>query len=189
MKWILVAILVFIIPYTWLMVRYRKPGRGYEPFRDTQEKTRLGQAGYRRITLAAEQSDAIQPAWGGAAIRPATGGWPGDLHEAFLDTPRLPAQIEAVHAAYEMASRERYPIEFSCTLSDPSQRLSRAQLYVKDQELFVAPDFEALSDGLAARSSQTVILLAIPPGSLTPGRYHVTLLGQRLSKTWSLQVN
>ena len=58
MKWIVLAIALFVGAYTFLTLYYRKSGPAYRPFQDSKEKAtvqRLKSAGYRRITAFAEQ--------------------------------------------------------------------------------------------------------------------------------------
>jgi hypothetical protein len=101
----------------------------------------------------------------------------------------LPESIDAVFAPASLAGPDAYAIEFECTLSDSGQQPGQAQLYLKGSEIFIAPNFERLSDGLAARTRRELIALTFPPGALAPGFYRLTLLGQTASKAWSLQVH
>ena len=52
----------------------------------------------------------------------------------------------------------------------------------------IVADFERLGGGLLARTREGSALLTIPPGSLKPGTYRVTLVGERASRTWTLRV-
>ena len=38
MKWIVVVIIAVIVPYTYLTLRYRKPGKAFEPAHDIQDR-------------------------------------------------------------------------------------------------------------------------------------------------------
>lgn len=192
MKWIALAILLVIVPYTYLTLHYRKPGQPYRPYQDAQERAnvvRLLSAGYKRITLAAERpADPVR----GLVAAPTTtglGGLPSALTSTLVEKPLLPADILSVTAAPSVGAQQPYPIQFNCALPDNKQLLAGAQLYVKDSEIFITPDFELLTGGLLARSRETMILLTVPPGSLSPGSYHVTLAGQRSSRAWTVQVH
>jgi hypothetical protein len=81
-----------------------------------------------------------------------------------------------------------YSIEFTCALPDNKQQLSGAQLYVRDDEVVVVPAFEHLTGELLSRTRENLIRVTFPAGVLKPGRYRVTLLGERTSKAWSLEV-
>lgn len=192
MKWIAVAILLVIVPYTFITLYYRKPGPAYRPYQDAQERAnvvRLLSAGYKRITLAAERpADAVR----GALAAPTTsalGGLPAALVSTLVQKPLLPTEILAVTAAPSVGTQQPYAIQFTCTLPDNKQQLAGAELYVKDNEILITPDFELLTGGLLARSRESIILLTVPAGSLKAGSYRVTLAGQRSSRTWTVQVH
>jgi hypothetical protein len=38
MKWIVVAIVAVIVPYTFLTLRYRRPGKAFEPYADMKDR-------------------------------------------------------------------------------------------------------------------------------------------------------
>jgi hypothetical protein len=188
MRWIVLLIILFIIPYTFLTLRFRKPGPAYQPYQDARERERIGLLGYRRVTITAVRPTESRLAPGGAVVA-AGGGMPEDLRSSLIVPPLLPAAIGGVFAPAAADGAERYSIEFVCLLSDDSQQLSGAQLYVKGPAVYIVPDFERLSGGLSARTRQNLISLTFPPEALPPGRYQVTLLGQTGSKQWTLQVH
>ncbi len=58
MKWIILALLVVIVPYTFLRWHYRKPGKMFEPYHDIRDRAntaRLLAAGFQRVTLVADR--------------------------------------------------------------------------------------------------------------------------------------
>ena len=191
MKWIVVAILVVIVPYTFLTLHYRTPGPAFRPYEDMKSRAntlRLLSAGYQRIALNATRP-AIPSAIGSAApIAAASGGLPAALKSTLVETPLLPAEILNVTAASTASASTAYSIQFTCTLPDNKQQLAGAELYVRGTEIIITPDFEKLSGGLLTRTRENIILLTVPDGVLKPGRYHVTLAGQHASRTWTLQV-
>ena len=192
MKWIVLSIIVVLVPYTFLTLSYRKPGPAYRPYQDAQERAnvvRLLSAGYQRITVAA-QRPADSPRAGAAAPTTAVlGGLPSELVATLVQKPLLPPEIHAVTAAPSVSALQPYAIQFTCTLPDNKQQLAGAELYVKDAEIVITPDFELLTGGLLARSRESVILLTVPAGALKPGTYRVTLAGQHSSRAWSVQVH
>lgn len=191
MKWVVVAIIAVIVPYTFLTLRYRKPGKAFEPAHDLADRAntmRLLSAGYQRITLGAARP--ADPVRGGTAPTTAeAGGVPSGLRATLVETPLLPAEILSVSAAPSTSSAAPYPIPFTCTLPDNKQQLGGAELYVRGTEIWITPSFEKLTGGLLARSRENVVLLTVPAAALKPGRYHVTLLGQNASRAWTLQVH
>jgi hypothetical protein len=192
MKWVIVTIIAVLVPFTYLNLRYRKSGPAYRPYQDAQERAnvvRLLSAGYKRITLAAQRpADPVRGA-NSAATKAGLGGLPTELVSTLVQQPLLPAEILSVTAAPSVAAAQPYAIQFTCTLPDNKQQLGGAALYVKDDQIVITPDFEFLTGGLLARSRESAILLTVPGNSLKPGTYHVTLAGQRSSRTWSMQVH
>ena len=192
MKWIVLTIIVVLVPYTFLTLYYRKPGPAYRPYQDAQERAnvvRLLSAGYQRITVAAQRPADSPRAAAAAPTTAVLGGLPSELVATRVQKPLLPPEIHAVTAAPSVSALQPYAIQFTCTLPDNKQQLAGAELYVKDAEIVITPDFELLTGGLLARSRESVILLTVPAGALKPGTYRVTLAGQHSSRAWSVQVH
>ena len=191
MKWIVIAIIAVIVPYTFLTLRYRRPGKAFEPYADMKDRAntmRLLSAGYQRINLEAQRPASGAPGNATATISPAAGGLPASLKSTLVDAPLLPTEIVTVGAAPTAAADAPYSIQFTCTLPDNKQQLAGAELYVRGDEILVAPTFEKLSGGLQARTRENIILLTVPARALKPGKYRITLIGQNASRAWSLQV-
>ncbi|MBS0663979.1 MAG: hypothetical protein JSR48_12005, partial [Verrucomicrobia bacterium] len=117
------------------------------------------------------------------------GGLPPLLREKLIDPPALPAEIVSVAAAPTANALMAYPIGFRCTLPDNKQQLAGADVYVRADQVVIAPDFDRLAGGLLSRTRESVIRITVPAGVLKPGQYHVTLLGAHGSKSWTLQVH
>ncbi|MSU66061.1 MAG: hypothetical protein EXS38_08195 [Opitutus sp.] len=190
MKWIVLAIVIVLVPYTFLTLHYRKSGPAFRPYEDMKNRAdviRLLSAGYQRIPLMA-QRPADPTGAAPAAVSPAPGGLPQELRTTLVDAPLLPAEIVSVAAAATASAADQYPIRFSCTLPDDRQQLAGAELYIKGTQIVITPTFERLSGQLLTRTLDNVVLITVPPGALKPGRYQVTLTGQRSSRSWSLQL-
>ncbi len=129
------------------------------------------------------------PRGDGATGAPAAGGLPEPLRAALIEPLLLPAAIDAVSAAPSADHAGEYRVEFTCTLSDSRQQPEGAQLYLKDDNVFIVPACERLAGGLVARTREAILVITVPPRSLAPGRYRVTLVGERDSKVWTLQVH
>jgi hypothetical protein len=93
-----------------------------------------------------------------------------------------------VSAAPTAVSGIDYSIGLTYTIPDNKRQLSGAHLYEKPGEIVIVADFERLSGGLLSRTRDGSVILDIPPGSLRPGTYHVTLVGERASRSWTLRV-
>jgi len=191
MKWIVVAIIVVIVPYTVLTLRFRRPEKAFEPYADMKERAntmRLLSAGYQRINLDAQRPASPSSAGAAASVANAAGGLPTGLRATLVDVPLLPTEILSVTAAPTATAAAFYPIQFTCTLPDNKEQLAGAELYVRGEEIIITPDFEKISGGLQTRTRENIVLLTVPAGALKPGHYRVTLAGERASRTWSLQV-
>jgi hypothetical protein len=190
MKWIVIVIIAIIVPYTFLTLRFRKSGPAFEPYDDIKKQanvSRLLEAGYRRIPITAQRiADGARPR-GGAAITTEAGGLPADLRTTLVEVPLLPTEITTVTAAATANTLQPYAVQFTCTLPDHKQQLAGAELFVRGQTIVITPTFEP-TGGLQSRTPRTDVMLTIPPGVLAPGAYAVTLVAQRASQSWPLEV-
>lgn len=193
MRWIVLAVIVFIVPYTYLNLRYRKP-TSFQPYDDARERRHIAAAGYSRITLFPHrlpEAPAGAPLANAAAIVSAPGGLPTDLARELLFPPVLPVDIGAVSAAAAGDARKDYEVRFACVLPERAELWSvgSAHLYHKGADLYLVVGFAPLADGLVQRRPEDRLSLALPLASIDPGTYRVTLIGTRTSKTWSVQVH
>lgn len=191
MKWVALAIVLAIVPYTFLTLYFRKSGKMFEPYHDMKDRAntiRLLSAGFQRIVLEADRPAEPNTSVPPAPVFPARGGLPPELDHSLIERPLLPEEILSVRAAATASAPFSYPIELTCTQPDNHQQLSSADLYVHADQLVIVPDFERLSGDLLARTRDSLIRLTVPAGELKPGRYQVTIVGSRLSKTWTLEV-
>jgi len=190
MKWIVLSIVIFIPAYTFLTLRYRRPGPAFRPYQDLRDRTdvvRLLKAGYQRVGIEATRP-AEAPARGPLATGAAAGGLPDDLRRTLVEKPLLPLEITSVSAAPSASSGIDYEVDLTYTLADNKRQLSGAHLYERAGEVVIVADFEQLRGGLLARTREGSARLTIPPGALRPGKYRVILVGERSSRTWSLDV-
>jgi hypothetical protein len=186
MKWIVLAIVVFVAGYTYVNLRFRKVA-SFQPYEDARERAHLARAGYRRVSLGLSQ-----PANGWLVATPAAsapGGLPADLAAGFIATPALPESIDAVAAAGSLDGAQSYPIRFDCVLPDTHGQLDSAHLYQKGADLFIVVGFARLTGDLAVRETRTQVLVTIPAGALENGRYRVILAGRTADRSWTLQVH
>jgi hypothetical protein len=190
MKWIVVSILVFIPIYTYLTLHYRRPGPAFNPYRDMRDRAdviRLLKAGYQRIAIDASRP-AEDTAGAGGATSPGPGGLPDELRRTLVETPLMALEISSASAAPTAVSGIDYDIGLTYTIPDNKRQLSGAHLYEKPGEIVIVADFERLAGDLLSRTRDGSAILDIPPGSLRPGTYRVTLVGERASREWTLRV-
>jgi hypothetical protein len=191
MKWVIIAVVVIIVPYTFLTLHYRKPGPAFQPYEDMKNQanvSRLLEAGYQRFSIAAQRPADEVAMTGGAQVATIDGGLPADLRATLVEVPLLPEEILSVTAAPTASTLQPYVIQLTCTLPDEKRQLGGAELFVRDDDIVITPTFEHVPGDLQARSRQTVVLLTVPAGALKPGSYSVTLVGERSSRSWPLEV-
>lgn len=197
MKWVALVTFVFIALYTALTLHYRRPGPAYQPYQDNKERAivkRLRSAGYQRITAEAERpADAQGSAakLAGPFVQPSdvAGGVSDELKQTLIDQPRLPVTIAQVRAPAAANRLLPYSLQFTCAQPNNKQMLSGTYVYVKDDDMAIVTDFEPIEGELLARTPETAVQLTIPAGALHEGTYEVTLVGERQSKHWTLQVH
>ncbi len=191
MSWVVIAIGVFIVGYTFLRLHYAKRGASFEPYHDLGEEYTVHQLltrGYRGIPVRLERlaeplpAAAVAPA--PAGIIDAVGGLPAGMIGAFAFPPVLPEAIERVTAPREAPAGGTYEFEFTCTQPDYSTQIRRIHLYGREGHLFILPDFEKIPAGLEARSRESTVFASFPLRNLKPGRHTVTLCGARASRSW-----
>jgi hypothetical protein len=159
----------------------------YQDMRDQADVIRLLRAGYQRVNVdASRPAESVQAA--GDPTSPAPGGLPADLKGTLIESPLLPLTIGSVSASPTAIAAIDYQIGLSYTLADNKRQLSGAHLYERNGDIVIIPDFEQLGGGLQSRWREGTALITVPPGSLKAGTYHVTLVGERESRSWTLRV-
>lgn len=197
MKWIAIAIVLFVISYTFISLYFRKPGPAHRPYQEARDRAtvqRLESAGYQRAAAESEvpadgRSSAHAPKPPFAEVKPWFGGLSKELGEVLIDKPQLPLELSHVSAPAALLSNETYVIDFTCLLPDKSTSFAQTFLYVKDQELALVSSFEPIGSELQSRDRDCTVRVRIPPGTLKAGEYRLTLVGARGSQQWSLQVH
>jgi hypothetical protein len=190
-----VAIVVFIVAYTFLRLHFSKHGKPFEPYHDLGERgaaRRLVDLGYERMDVETERPAEILPPSRFAPavdeIGDAVGGLPAELDGSLLPKPVLPSSITEVTAPREVAPGGTYALQFVCAQPDYKTQIEGLLLLRKGPQLFLLPDFPRLGGKLLARSKETIVVVRIPVQSLAPGSYTVTLCGERGAKTWQFTV-
>ena len=96
MKWVVLAIVLGLAGYTYLTLRYRKPGPAYRPYQDTVNRVTVGRllsSGYQRIALAVDRPADPQRKsvilGGFASATTARSGLPPELDRALVEKPLL----------------------------------------------------------------------------------------------------
>lgn len=194
MKWVIVAILLCIIPYTWITLRYRKAGPAYQPYEDSKNRAnviRLLDAGYQRFTVPAQRNadpTRFQLASEAATIAATPGGLPLALSHTLVEIPLMPETILTVTAPNRVRPEAAYAFQFTCSVPDQKEQLAGAELYLREQTVVLIPTFERIQGDLLSRSRESLVQIEVPAGTFKPGRYEFVLIGSRQSKTWKVTI-
>jgi len=196
MKWIIIAILACVVPYTYLNLKYRKPNPAHQPYADNKERAnvmRLLAVGYQRFALEAvplpTADSASHPSGpGDVSQSTAPGGLPPLLAETLVEAPQLPTRIITFSAPDQAAADAPYVVSFTAQHPDPTEVMLQAVAYLREDQLTLVPAYERRGSFIRPRDQTTTLRLTLPPGSLRPGTYQVALVGAEASSTWTLQV-
>ena len=193
MKWIVVAIIVCIVPYTWITLAFRKEGPAYEPYQDSKDRAqvlRLLDAGYRRVDLALEHLvEATVPAKPAASSSALAGGLPASLADILLDKPFVPGAFLHVDASASALEGAPYPIVFTCVQPAQTERPATSTLYLRNKEALFIVGSDALPGTLQTRDLDSLVRLVVPANTFAPGTYQATLIGSKESRRWTFEVH
>ncbi len=192
MKWIMVAIVACIVPYTWITLQYRKEGPAYEPYQDNKDRAqvlRLLDAGFRRVDLQLERLVApADPLADAVDTEALPGGVPPLLRDVLIDQPPVPVGFTRVEASGRVLAGQPYPIAFTCTQPDFDERPAQSQLYLRGTQAVFIVGYDLLPGELQARDRQSAARLIIPAHTLAPGQYTAILVGAKESRRWTFEV-
>ncbi len=193
MKWIIVAILITIIPYTWITLAFRKPNPAHEPYQDNKDRAqvlRLLDSGFSRVDLTVQQLiDPPVPPTDAAETKAIAGGLPPLLSDLLIDEPPVPIDFPFVAAPASALSGAPYLIKFACSQPDFDERVNESRLYRRKQELVFIVGYHANPDGLQSRDRGIAAQITIPANTLEAGEYRATLIGTRESRRWTFLVH
>ena len=193
MKWIVAVIVVFIVGYTLVNVYYRKPGPGYRPYQDAQDRAttaRLLAAGWQKVTVDARRP-AERPAVDDtpAAVTREFPGLGPDLESKFATKPRLLATIDRVVSPAVVARGRNYAAYFTATLADLKEQVDELTLYRRGNELVLIPSTEKLpGKDLRSRWNDSTYWVSFPTTNLPPGRYEMRIVAKGPALTWSFTI-
>lgn len=190
MKWIIVAILACIIPYTWLTIAYRKEGPAHQPYQDNKDLAqvlRLLESGFNRFELSMTLLESpLYPSPGLAATEKLPGGLPPLLRDLLIDAPAIPPRVPMVAAPATSSAGAAYVFHFACAQAAEDEQPASAELYRRGSELVVIINHDADGESLQTRDINAVAEVNLPADTLEPGSYQITLLGERESRRWQL---
>lgn len=197
MRWVVVTIVVFLVPYTYLNIKYRKPGPAFEPYADftaRAEAQRLAEAGYARLAVTIERPFPVPEAetfLGGRAaeVAPSAGGMPADLATLLSSPPPIVASAYKLLAPAELGAGQALRLCVALRHDDPGARPVGAEVYVHPVDgLLVVPLVESVPEGLQVRRAEETVVFALPAGVLPVGSHRVRFITRESSLGWTLLV-
>ena len=193
MKWIVVAIVAFVVVYTLVNFYFRKPGRAYRPYQDAQDRAttaRLLAAGWQKIPVDTRRpvEKPVAEATPAAVTREAAGLGP-DLEAKFAEKPRLLATIDRVVAPAAVEHGGSYDAYFTASLVDLKAQVGDLTLFRRGNELVLIPSIEPLpGKELKSRWNDSTYWVSFSTANLPPGRYQMRLVAQGPAAAWSFTV-
>lgn len=192
MKWIVVAIAVFVVGYTIVNIYLRKPGKAYRPYQDSQDRAttaRLLAAGWQKMPVDTRRPVEKPAVDAPAAITRAAVGLGPDLTPNFAEKPKLLATIDRVVGPSSIAQGHEYTAYFTASLQDLKSQVGELTLYRKDHELVLVPSLETLpGKDLKSRWNDSIYWISFSTSALPPGRYQMKIIAQGPAAAWSFTV-
>jgi len=192
MKWIVLAIVIFMVGYTAVNFFFRKKGPAYRPYQDAQDRAtvaRLLAAGWHKVPLETRRP-VDKPALDGATatISHELAGL-GDLEAKFAERPKLIATIDSVTAPASVVHGENCTVYFTASLSKLKDQVGDLTLYQHDHELVLIPSLEALpGKDLMSRWNDSTYAISFSTANLPPGRYTMRIVALAPAATWHFEV-
>jgi len=192
MKWIIAAIIAFVIIYTAVNLYYRKPGPAYRPYQDAQDRAtvaRLLAAGWQKLTVTTRRPIEKMSANGPAPLHRSALGLGADFEPNFAERPKLLATIDQVSAPAEVIHEQDYTIFFTASLTDLKAQVGDTALYHKGYALVLVPTAETLpGKELRSRWPDSNYAVTFSTTTLPPGRYEIRLVAKGPALAWSFIV-
>lgn len=192
MKWVALAVVLFVAGYTVVNLFYRKPGRSHRPYEDMANRfttAKLLEAGWQKIPLDSRRPvEKPGPALD-ATIQRGAAGLGADLDACFAEKPSLLASIDRVTAPAEIARGAPYTAYFTASVADLKLQLGSIELYHRGREIVLVPSSERLpGKNLLSRWNDANYSVTFPTQALAPGRYTVRLVARGPAAQWTLDV-
>ncbi len=194
MKWVVLAIIAILLPYTAITLLYRKESRPFEPYSDMKRQAnvhRLLKAGFNRYLVTTDRpTEGLTPipAARRAVMQAAPGGVPQALADALIEVPHLPSTVRQLAAPVSVRAGEALVVFLVAGLPDHKEALGETYLYVRDSELILLVGFDPLPGKLESRARDLALRASVSTEHLKPGRYRLTVVGLRESQVGTVTV-
>lgn len=193
MKWIVLAIAIFIVGYTAVNLFFRKKGPAYRPYQDAQDRAttaRLLAAGWHKLPIENRRPMEAPTLDGPAAtITRELAGLGPELESKFAEKPKLIASIDRVTAPAAIAHGQQYVVYFTASISKLTTQVGELALYRRDRELVLVPTIESLpGNGLMSRWNDANYAISFSTETLPPGTYTMRIVAMAPAATWKFEV-
>ena len=193
MKWIVLAIVLFMVLYTVVNVYFRKKDPGYRPYQDAQDRAttaRLLAAGWHKVQLETrrpvEKPDAAEAT---ATIKREIAGLGPDLESKFAEKPKLVATIAHAAAPASVKHGGDYTIYFTVGVPSQKAQVGDLILYQRDHELVLIPSLENLpGKELMTRWDDANYCATFSTANLPAGHYTARIVSLAPAATWNFDV-
>ena len=192
MKWIVLAIAVFVIGYTLVNVYFRKKNPPYRPYQDAQDRAttaRLLAAGWHKIPLETVRP-VDKPAVDAAArITRELAGLGPELEANFAEKPKLISSIDRVTAPARVARGTDYTVTFTASLAQLTTQVGDLSVYHRAREIVLIPALETLpGKQLMSRWNDSTYAVSFSTANLAPGQYTMRIVALAPAATWTFTV-
>jgi len=188
MKWVVLVIAIFIVAYTFINFRYRKPGKGHEPAAEMRQRVaaaRLKEAGWEKLPVSTRRP-AERISGDDAPISRGIFGLGLDFNTALVDKPGLLRSIDQVTAPATVEAGADYTACFTGTLTDLRYQLADIELFRRGNELVLLPTIEHLpGKELYSRWNDASYCVSFSTQALRPGAYQISLFAQGPAAKWN----
>lgn len=192
MRWVVLAIVAFVVVYTVVEIRSRKPHASHEPYAEAKQReaqARMHDAGWVKMPLAVRRPVEKPPGGEAASVSRGALGLGLDLPSLFPDRPALLASIDDVTAPVNVKQGEDYTVYFTASVADQKFQLGGSQLYRHGQDLVLVPSLEKLPDGgVLSRWHDANYAITFPTDGMAAGTYHLRLIANGPAATWTFVV-
>lgn len=193
MKWIVLAIVIFMLGYTAVNFYFRKKGPAYRPYQDAQDRAttaRLLAAGWHKLPLETRRPmEKPEPDGATATIKREIAGLGPELESKFAEKPKLVATIDRASAPASVAHGSDYIFYFTVGLPNQKAQVGDLTLYQRDKELVLIASLETLpGKQLMTRWNDSNYCATFPTTNLSAGHYTIRVVSQAPAATWSFEV-
>lgn len=194
MKWVILAIIAILVPYTAITVLYRKEARPFEPYSDMKRQAnvhRLLKAGFNRYAVSTDrptETGAVVPLARRAGVQRAAAGLPPALADALIEVPHLPVSVRQLILPSSVRRGQTLVLSLVAGLPDHKEALGETYLYARGSDLILVVGFETLPGKLESRARELALRATLPTEHLSAGTYRLVVVGLTDSQAASITV-